>query len=161
MSLKSKLAVLTCLVGTLLWMGSPANAYGPPPQAPIVSCSGQKLDPPPVSWIGVTFAGKAGAPGGEVPYSYTVKYGSPTPHWAIVNHAYYGHVHIVSVGSWTLGPGHTAVTDVTLDCGSDPASSGGTLPFTGGYILRAAGIGLFGFGGGTACIIYGRKRRRR
>src|SRR5437763_7929305 len=114
------LIVLGTAVVLIIAFASSAFAFGPPPGAPTVTCNTIAIDPPPVSWIKVTFSGDING----VPFSRSVPYGAPVPHIATANIGDLitatGPNHITADATWTLGSGTSEVANVTLTCHAVP-----------------------------------------
>jgi hypothetical protein len=102
--------------GQALWNNRCAPMFGPPPEAPKITCTLISVDPPRTSWITVTFIGTING----VPFSRSATYGNPTPHLAIIDISDLttapGPLQIVAYAIWTLGPGHSDVAAVTITC---------------------------------------------
>ena len=103
-------------MGQAMWNNGCASPFGPPPGAPTVTCGLISIDPPPATWITVTFIGTING----VPFSRSATYGSPTPHLAQIDISDLttasGPLHIVVHAIWTLGPGQSQTADVTITC---------------------------------------------
>jgi hypothetical protein len=103
-------------MGQAIWQNHCKPPYGPPPGSPKVTCTLISIDPPPTSWIVVTFIGTING----VPFSRSATYGNPVPHLAVIDISDLttapGPLHIVVYAIWTLGPGKSLVTDVTITC---------------------------------------------
>lgn len=105
-------------MGQAIWKNDCMSPFGPPPGKPTVTCNLISIDPPPTTWIFVTFVGTVNG----APFTRTVEYGNPTPHIAEVGISDLtngpGPFHIVVYAVWTLGPGQSEVADVTITCDS-------------------------------------------
>jgi hypothetical protein len=113
--------IVTAISGLLInaFAGS-AYAFGPPPHAPTVTCDTISVDPPAVAWIKVTFSGNING----VEFSRSVSYGAPVPHIASADISDLttatGPLHVSADATWTLGPGTSAVANLTLTCHAAP-----------------------------------------
>jgi LPXTG-motif cell wall-anchored protein len=123
--------IVTGMVGMLIiGFASSASAFGPPPEAPTITCQEISVDPPVVSWIQVTFHVTVNG----VYTERSVSYGDPTPHIATADISDLttatGELHITAYATWTLGEGDSETASVTLTCHAAPIVTEGSTAAT-------------------------------